>query len=234
MTNPAVIVMARAPRPGEGKTRLRPALSDEACLRLQQAFLNDAVQVALEADLGPVYLAVTPASAAGWATAEFAGRATIVAQEGDGLGERMLATLQRVESAGHAPLVMIGTDAPLLQPSHLRAAVHELATLDLCLGPSADGGYYLLACQTPQPRLFEGVNWGTSAVLSSSLRHAKAAGLRVSLLDTLYDVDTPEDLQRLRADLATLELATRGWTPEHTLRMLGPQSRPRATANALS
>ncbi|MCH8949219.1 MAG: TIGR04282 family arsenosugar biosynthesis glycosyltransferase [Chloroflexi bacterium] len=234
MTNPAVIVMARAPRLGEGKTRLRPALSDEACLRLQQAFLNDAVQVALEADLGPVYLAVTPASAAGWATAEFAGRAIIVPQEGNGLGERMLAALQRVESAGHAPLVMIGTDAPLLQPSHLRAAVRELDTLDLCLGPSADGGYYLLACRTPQPRLFEGVDWGTSAVLASTLRHAKAAGLRVSLLDTLYDVDTPEDLQRLRTALKSPGFATRGWTPEHTLAMLGPQSRPRATANALS
>ena len=114
MTSPAVIVMARAPRLGEGKARLRPALSAEACLQLQQAFLNDAVQVALEADLGAVYLAVTPASAAGQATAEYAGRATVIPQEGDGLGERMLAALQRVESAGHAPLVMIGTDLPCL------------------------------------------------------------------------------------------------------------------------
>ncbi len=234
MTNPAVIVMARAPRLGEGKTRLRPALSDEACLWLQQAFLNDAVQVALEADLGPVYLAVTPAPAVGWMTAEFAGRAGILPQEGDGLGERMLAVLQRVESAGHAPLVMIGTDAPLLQPSHLRAAARELDTLDLCLGPSADGGYYLLACRTPQPRLFEGVDWGTSAVLSSTLHHAKAAGLRVSLLDTLCDVDTPEDLQRLRTALESPEFAMRGWMPEHTLAMLGPQLQPQATANALS
>ena len=233
MTNPAVIVMARAPRLGEGKTRLRPALSAEACLRLQQAFLNDAVQVSLAADLGSVYLAVTPASAVAWATAEFAGRAIVIPQEGIGLGERMLAALQRVESAGHAPLVMIGTDAPLLLPSHLGAALRELDALDLCLGPSADGGYYLLACRTPQPRLFEGVDWGTSAVLSSTLRHAKAAGLRVSLLDTLYDVDTPEDLQRLRTDLATLEFATRGWTPKHTLRMLDPQLQPQATVKAL-
>ena len=234
MTNPAVIVMARGPRLGEGKTRLRPALSAEACLQLQQAFLNDAVQVSLEADLGSVYLAVTPASAVAWATTEFAGRVIVIPQEGDGLGERMLAALQRAGSAGHAPLVMIGTDAPLLLPSHLRAALRELDALDLCLGPSADGGYYLLACRTPQPRLFEGVDWGTSAVLSSTLRHAKAAGLRVSLLDTLYDVDTPADLDRLRADLATPEFATRGWTPEQTLRMLGPQLPLQATVKALS
>lgn len=234
MTSPAVIVMARAPRLGEGKTRLRPALSAEACLQLQQAFLNDAVQASLEADPGPVFLAVTPPSAAGWATTEFAGRVTVIPQEGDSLGERMLAALRRVESAGHAPLVMIGTDAPLLQPSHLRAAVRELDTLDLCLGPSADGGYYLLACRTPQPRLFEGVEWGTSAVLSSTLRHAKAAGLRVSLLDTLYDIDTPEDLQRLRTDLESPEFATGGWTPEHTLAMLGPQPQLQAAVKALS
>ena len=234
MTSPAVIVMARAPRLGEGKTRLRGALSAEACLQLQQAFLNDAVQVALEADLGAVYLAVTPASAAGQATAEYAGRATVIPQEGDGLGERMLAALQRVESAGHMPLVMIGTDAPLLLPGHLRAAVRELDTLDLCLGPCADGGYYLLAGRTPQPRLFERVDWGTSAVLASTLRNAKAAGLRVSLLDTLYDVDTPEDLDRLREDLATLDFAARGWTPEHTLRMLVPQQQLQAKVKALS
>ena len=131
-------------------------------------------------------------------------------------------------------MVMIGTGAPLPQPSHLRAAARELDTLDLCLGPSADGGYYLLACRTPQPRLFEFVDWGTSAVLATTLRHAKAAGLRVSLLDTLYDVDTPEDLQRLRTALKSPGFATRGWTPEHTLAMLGPQLQPQTTVNALS
>ena len=70
-------------------------------------------------------------------------------------------------------------------------------------------------------------------MLATTLRHAKAAGLRVSLLDTLYDVDTPADLERLRTTLASPEFAARGWTPEHTVRMLGPELHLQAKLKAL-
>ena len=213
---PAIIVMARAPRPGEGKTRLRGALTDEACFRLQEAFLRDAVEVALEAQLGPVHLAYTPDEAASWTEGEFGDRAALFPQRGVGLGERMLTALRHVEARGFGPLLMIGTDAPLLQPHHLREALSALADADFCLGPSADGGYYLLACRTAQPQLFEDVPWGTSRVLETTLRLAAQAGLRSSLIDTLYDIDTPDDLERMREDLARLAGEPSFRMPRHT------------------
>ena len=219
-SEPAVVVMARAPLPREGKTRLRSVLSDEACLRLQEAFLRDAVEVALEADLGPVHLAYTPPDAASWVEGEFGDCTVPFPQQGDGLGARMLAALRHVEAGGRAPLLMIGADAPLLQPHHLRSALCALEGADLCLGPSADGGYYLLACRTAQPRLFEGVAWGTTGVLDTTLRLATESGLRYGLLEMLYDIDTPDDLRRLREDLAALEGDAAFRMPRHTLAAL--------------
>ncbi len=212
--------MTRVPRLGEGKTRLRAVLSDEACLRLQEAFVRDAVEMALAADVGPVHLAYTPAEATSWPEDEFGDHVVAFPQEGDDLGARMLAALRHVEALGFAPLVMIGADAPLLQPRHLRAAVRALCDADVCLGPSADGGYYLLACRTATPALFEGVHWGTSEVLDTTIRQAGESGLRLSLLDTLFDIDTPDDLARLREELATLTKERAFRLPKHTAEVL--------------
>ncbi len=217
---PALIVMARTPRLGEGKTRLRTVLSDQERLRLQEAFLRDALEVAQEAHLGSVHLAYTPTDAASWAEGEFGGRISPFPQQGEGLGARMLAALRHVEAKGFAPLIMIGTDAPLLQPRHLREALSALANVDLCLGPSADGGYYLLACREATPMLFEGVPWGTNGVLEATLRLAAESGLRYSLLETLYDVDTPDDLRHLRGDLALLMDEPDFRAPGHTAKVL--------------
>ena len=208
--------MTRAPRLGVGKTRLRGVLSDQARLSLQEAFARDAVAVALEADVGPVYLAYAPAGAASWAEREFCDRVTSFAQQGDELGARMLAALCQVAAQGLSPLLMIGTDAPLLQPNHLPLALAALRDTDLCLGPSADGGYYLLACRTVTPQLFEGVRWGRSDVLEATLRRAIESGLRSSLIEMLYDVDTPEDLAHLRQELAVLAKKPSFRLPQHT------------------
>ena len=218
--NPAVIVMARVPRLGEGKTRLRSVLSDEACARLQEAFLRDALEVVLEAHLGPVYLAYTPAADAAWIEDEFGGCTIPFPQHGESLGRRMLAALHHVGARSYAPLFMIGTDTPLLQARHLQTALRTLFHDDLCLGPSSDGGYYLLACRTVMPWLLEGVPWGTDRVLDTTLRLAAESGLHYSLLETLYDIDTPENLVQLREDLAQLADDPSFRMPRHTLEAL--------------
>jgi hypothetical protein len=210
--------MARTPSAGEGKTRLRTALSDDECLRLQQAFLHDAVELALEANVGQLFLAYTPP--ASWDDGEFSGRVSAFPQQGEGLGTRILAALRRAESEGFSPLVVIGTDAPLLQPHHLRAALSALGDADLCLGPSADGGYYLLAVRTVPPQILAGVPWGTDRVLDTTLRIAATSGLRCTLLEPLHDVDTPADLEHLRADLVDLAVEPAFRVPRHTAELL--------------
>ncbi len=199
--DPAVIVMARAPISGEGKTRLRTVLSDQECLNLQEAFVHETVQVALDAALGPVFVAFTPARSEAWANRMFGTQTKPFPQPDGNLGDRMLAALQEVHKRDHAPLLLIGTDIPLLRAHHLRDALKALSLADLCLGPTEDGGYYLLGCHDPVKSLFDDIDWGTDAVLETTLLRAKKAGLRCELIDELYDVDTPEDLVRFRQEL---------------------------------
>jgi glycosyltransferase A (GT-A) superfamily protein (DUF2064 family) len=98
------------------------------------------------------------------------------------------------------PLLLIGTDCPVLQPVHLRqAAVALLDSADAVLQPAEDGGYVLVGLRRPQPALFLGMTWSTDRVLADTRARAREAGLRVHELDTLWDVDRPEDLARWRS-----------------------------------
>ena len=207
-SGPAVIVMARAPRLGEGKSRLRSVLTDQERLRLQEAFLQDTVDVALNANAGRVYLAITPPDAVPWGESEVGAEVTAIAQVGDDLGQRMFNAIQHAATEGHRPVIVIGTDAPLLQPAHLHAALEALTRADVCFGPSEDGGYYLVASNEPQASLFDDVAWGADQVLNTSLARARDAGLKCELLDELYDVDTPADLERLVTDLRSADEGT--------------------------
>lgn len=207
-SGPAVVVMARAPRLGEGKSRLRSVLTGQERLELQEAFLRDTVDLALNSSVGRVYLAVTPPDAVPWAEREFGAEVATISQVGDDLGQRMLNAIYQAAEDGHRPIIVIGTDAPLLSAEHLRAALQTLTRADVCFGPSEDGGYYLVASNEPQAALFENVAWGTDRVLNTSLARARDAGLKCELLDELYDVDTPDDLERLRADLRRAEEGT--------------------------
>ena len=207
-SGPALIVMARAPRLGVGKSRLREVLSDNERLRLQEAFLRDTVDMASNANIGRVYLAVTPPGATAWAQSEFGAGVTTLAQPGGDLGQRMLNAMREAASERHGPVIVIGTDTPLLATAHLHAALQSLDSADVCFGPSDDGGYYLVASNEPQASIFQDVAWGTDQVLKTSLALARDAGLKCALLDELYDVDTPDDLARLVADLRSAGEAT--------------------------
>ena len=221
-SGPAIIVMARAPRLGEGKSRLRSVLTDQERLRLQEAFLRDTVDVALQANVGRVYLAITPPDSTCWAESEFGADLTTIAQTGDDLGQRMLNATRQAAADGNGPIVVIGTDAPLLRAEHLHAALQALARSDVCFGPSEDGGYYLVASNEPQASLFENIAWGTDQVLKTSLGWARDAGLGCELLDELYDVDTPADLERLATDLRSADEGTARHTRAALLQAVAP------------
>ncbi|HLF47828.1 MAG TPA: TIGR04282 family arsenosugar biosynthesis glycosyltransferase [Methylomirabilota bacterium] len=124
---------------------------------------------------------------------------------------------------GHAGAVAIDSDTPTLPTEHLAEAVARLrrGDADLVLGPSEDGGYYLIGLRAPHPELFDGIRWSTPEVMPETLRRAEEKGLRVALLPTWYDVDTPTDLARLRAALA----ASQTLTPRHTRKFLTEPSR---------
>ena len=120
-------------------------------------------------------------------------------QRGRDLGERMHYAL-RSALRRHPQALIIGADAPALKPADLRAAVRVLqGGADVALAPAEDGGYALIAARRISRRVFAGIEWGSSSVLAKTLANLAAEKLRYRLLRTVWDVDRPEDLARLRS-----------------------------------
>ena len=194
----ALIVFAKHPAPGRVKTRLTPPLTPEEAAELYRCMLLDTLaKVRSFPDVrGYLFYQDEPA-----ALPYFQGIApdfVLMPQEGCDLGGRMAGAFREVLSRGFRRVVIVGTDAPDLPVDYLHQAFRALVddSVDVVFGPSADGGYYLLALKAVPDCLFEGIAWSTGTVLAESLARAEEAGVRVHLLPGWHDVDTCEDLQR--------------------------------------
>ena len=187
---PRVAVFARAPERGRVKTRLARSLGVdralEAHVELAEATLAAVAGGAFDAEL---WFAGTRNALMAWG--ERFGLRLVEQPDGD-LGERMLAALR----AGAR--VVVGTDIPEMNAAYIEEALRRLDDADVVLGPVEDGGYCLIAMNEPHPALFQGIEWGADDVLARTLARAADAGLRVSLLDTLWDVDDADDYARWR------------------------------------
>jgi glycosyltransferase A (GT-A) superfamily protein (DUF2064 family) len=113
-------------------------------------------------------------------------------------------------------VVLVGSDIPTLQPGTIRSALISLERSDICLGPSRDGGYYLIGANKPIGTLFPGVPWSTPRVLKVTLEKAEAASLTVALIEELGDVDTIEDLNTLEIEIRKLPSQSGVRVPVHT------------------
>jgi rSAM/selenodomain-associated transferase 1 len=214
----AVAIMAKWPRAGQVKTRLCPPLDAGQAAVLYHAFLLDKIdQVRALKDAQPS-LAYTPADA----RAEFEALApefTLVAQQGPDLGARLHQVLGALLAAGHIGAIAVDSDTPTLPTAFLQRAVDLFGDprVDVVLGPTDDGGYYLIGVRAARPELFVAMPWSTPGVLPETLRRATAAGLYAACLPPWFDVDTPEDLERLRISLGSLGPAA----PARTAALLG-------------
>ena len=192
----AVAILAKAPVAGYAKTRLIPMLGADGAARLQAALIRRALRTALAADLGPVTLWGAPdlAHPVLQDLAREVGAGLECQPAGD-LGARMLAPF----GARPGPLVLIGTDCPALEPCDLAEAarVVEIGS-DAVIAPAEDGGYGLVAAARPLPALFASMPWGTDRVAALTRQRAAEAGLRLAEIRTIWDVDHPTDLERLR------------------------------------
>jgi uncharacterized protein len=185
-----VIVFARAPIAGQAKTRLAPRIGAEGAAHLQRRLIRAALRTAQEAACGPVELHVTGTHA--WLRSL---GVPLHRQRGADLGERMYRALRARRRA-----ILIGCDAPALRASDLRRAARLLcAGADVVLAPAEDGGYALIAARRIRPAVFEGVRWGGADVLHRTIENLDKQRLRHRLLRTVWDVDRPEDLDRLRS-----------------------------------
>jgi rSAM/selenodomain-associated transferase 1 len=200
---PAVAVMAKVPGATPTKSRLHATLSPERATELYRCFLYDRLDALAPLDAIAPVLAFTPAEGA----AEIAQMAPpafrCLPQEGRDLGERLIRLLDGLLSEGHPGALAMDSDSPTLPVAYVLEAARtlELGAADLVLGPTDDGGYYLVGLGASWPTLFRDIPWSTPRVLATTLERAGALGLRVHLLPRWFDVDTEADLRRLHAEL---------------------------------
>ncbi len=210
-----VAIMAKTPRAGEVKTRLCPPLSGAEAAELYRCFLLDKIeQVRALKEATP---AIAYAPAEGRAVfEEVAPDFFLVPHRGADLGARLANSFDQFFQNGCPAALAIDSDTPTLPVAFLQQALDLIRTpsIDLVLGPTEDGGYYVIGLHALHRELFEGIAWSTSQVLPETIRRAEAKGLRIAHLPPWYDVDTPADLERLRAAL----VRTEGIEPSNTRR----------------
>ena len=217
MTSVAVAIMAKQPLAGTVKTRLRPLLSDGDIASLYECFLRDKVIQVRSLEAAAV-IAYTPAASRAF-FAELAPDFLLLPQIGEGLSDRLTHTFQHLLDRGFDAVVATDSDSPTLPTGHLRRALDSLSRpgTDVVLGPCDDGGYYLIGLRQSYPMLFDAMPWSTSRVYDETLRRAAELGARVTALPRWYDVDTPTEFERLRAEIADLGNAA----PQHTRQFFG-------------
>lgn len=191
----AVICFTRVPKPGQTKTRLMPHLTGEKCAGLHWAFLRDLsnIYASLDADL---LVAHTPDPDWAQLKAVFP-TARFFPQEGADLGAKMNHALNLALSMGYEKCVLTGSDLPLMTAIHLKSGFDALDQADVTLGPTSDGGYYLVGVKEESPFLFENQTYGYGNVFENTLATVHAAGKSFCPALPCDDVDTPEDLQNL-------------------------------------
>ncbi len=199
----ALVVFAKAPIPGQVKTRLCPPLTPDEAATLHGSFVLDTVERTKAAtrrfDL-PVdrYLACAPSSDhAFFKIMEARQGIRLIDQMGDGLGERMAGVFDRLFARGYQSVVLVGTDVPTLPLDEYQRAFSLLKSHDLVLGPARDGGYYLVGLTRPEPGLFTGIPWSTDHVLRTTEEKARSLGLAMALTAPWRDADTIDDLTAL-------------------------------------
>jgi len=224
----ALAVMTKAPQAGRVKTRLVPPLTPEEAAELNKCFLRDTVAAISrvcsrrpvgdssnmqfehvgashsEAPTAACGIAVyTPVGAESAYTDILPAAFSLLPQRGDGFGERLYFAVEDLFKCGFASVCLIDSDSPTVSAENFAEAVELLSTTEdrVVLGPSDDGGYYLIGVKKPHRHLFEQIDWSTERVLNQTTQRATEIGIEVKLLPTGYDVDDDASLRRLCNEL---------------------------------
>ena len=196
-----IAILAKAPVPGFAKTRLLPALSAATAARIHRELTLRTLRTACNAGLGKLSLWCAPDPQQRFFRAiarskDLGPRVALQRQVDGDLGQRMAA----VFAGACGPLLLVGTDCPAMTIDHLRQAAQVLEDgSDAVFIPAEDGGYALVGLRQSVPELFAGIEWGSDQVFAQTRERMKQHGLRWRELETLWDVDRPEDVVRWRA-----------------------------------
>src|SRR5262249_6957493 len=195
-----LVIMAKAPKPGMVKTRLSQALPAPALISLYCSLLQDTVELAKS--LADVEAAVMCPESDREGLTDLLGNAVpIVTQKGEGLAAGLTSVFRYFTAAGRQHVIAFNSDSPHLAPSVLERAFEILARHDVVVGPTHDGGYYLVGAKTAHSSLFQGSGMGTRSALEILLGRTKALELSTGFTEPFYDIDIAEDLIRVAGEL---------------------------------
>ena len=212
----ALAVMTKAPQAGRVKTRLVPPLTPEEAAELNKCFLRDtAAAISSVCSSRPVgdasKIAVyTPIGAEAVYTDILPADFSLLPQRGEKFGERLYFAVEDLIKCGFESVCLIDSDSPTVPGKNLQQAVELLSMGEdrVVLGPTEDGGYYLIGVKKPHHHLFDRIDWSTERVLNQTMQRATEIGLEVKLLPTGYDVDDGASLRRLCEELLTSTMSS--------------------------
>jgi uncharacterized protein len=214
--NRTLVIMAKAPRPGMVKTRLTESLPSPAVTALYRCLLEDTL--ALARSLTSVEVAVMcPASDQDELAHLLGNTVQVVVQKGEGLAAGLISVFRHFTAAGRQHVIAFNSDSPHLPTSILDSAFEILATHDVVVGPTHDGGYYLVGAKAAYPSLFEGDGMGTKSALDRLLTRTKVLELSTGFTQPFYDIDVANDLILLARELQLAPAKaprTAGWFRE--------------------
>ena len=203
--NNALVLFAKAPIAGEVKTRLQPEITPENSARLQEAMIKDSISLMSEINNVEKIIYFLPIEKK-YVFEKFIDGLPfhLNCQNGIDLGKKMENSFHDLFNKGFFRVVVIGTDSPTLPKEYISKAFIDLNKADLVIGPSIDGGYYLIGFKEKVLPVFSPVEWGSNKVLLQTEELIKKHNLKLSLLPVHYDIDTIEDLRYLKTHLKLL------------------------------
>lgn len=202
----ALAVMAKAPRPGRVKTRLSPPLTGEQAAAINICFLRDTTENIAAVSVSGASAGIvsyTPVGDEALFDNLLPRGFALIPQRGDSFGERLMATAEDILACGYGSVCLIDSDSPTVPAVAFEQAVAALQQEGdrVVLGPSDDGGYYLIGLKRAHSGLFTDITWSTASVFSETVSAAKTAGIEVVLLPLWYDIDDHKTLELLKAEL---------------------------------
>ena len=207
-----VIVFAKNPVPNQVKTRFVPTFSPEQAATLYTAFLTDWCETLAKRSGVDLIVAYAPPEAESDLRALIGDDFIYIPQTGTDLGERLASATQWAAEHGYTKILLVGSDSPTLPISYISDALTQLDSRDVVIGPSTDGGYYLIGFSarnvtTIGPFVFEDIAWSTADVFQQTVARIRSIKATVGLLPPWYDIDTAEDLAFLHVHISAMRLA---------------------------
>ncbi len=218
-----LVVFVKDSIPGRVKTRLTPRITPDEAAKLYKAFTLDIISNARKLkrnSVNNITVAYTPVGAEKAFRKLIEQPTNFLPQKGKNLGERMKNAFKQSFAEGAKRVVIIGTDSPTLPVSYIQKAFDILKKIPIVIGPTFDGGYYLIGLSGLNDDIFDGIGWGTSRVFDQTLTRIKSLNTQVYVLPPWYDVDTSEDLEFLKSHLLAMRMSGIEEVPERTMQLL--------------